>query len=1001
MVFNYIDIDIPRVANTLGVRSSNVLLLRPDVLTPDHLDFMGLIREAYHHKSVPDAVIMHNNQPFAYILDAKRADIVFEKQIHEIARLLALRADAPYLVLVRPGIVQVYSLNNLSTRRKPVIEAEDLNPALLAKLTTGMFSSDIKNRGRDVHDLMLSLLNSVTEHLIRIRGLKSSEALALVGRALFMRFLNDRGILRNEEAILGVDEIKNCFMTPEAASKTSKWLDETFNGDLLELPEKGNLEYFKILDQSDNGSALHDLTAIMNGDKPLGDGAIQLKLRWDDLHFAYIPVGLLSQVYEAFAHRFDSTEAKTRSVYYTPRHVAEQMVDRAFSMLGEKAPRARILDPASGGGVFLLAAFRRLIKANYPSNSSGKNIHTSLIRNILNNQIVGMDVNPAARQLTALALYLTALELDPNTKSLKNLTFSPLQGRVLLDALSFESQDPKLNEKGLGSLSMASLDEYSEQFDLVIGNPPWTAVSNSSFKNALNLVSKKCQEEKGLSPAVTNPDGVPDLPFVWAATKWAKPGAVIAFALHGRLLSKMSKAGHASRTQLFSGIDVDYILNGMELRDTNVWPNISAPFCLLFAHNCPTDSSGSFSTVTPKLDEQLNREGRIRIDSKDAWTSDASMVKKCSWLFKALAKGNALDVELLERITELGYPALVDSMPEINASHGYQTLQLDHPGMSPDFLRRLPEMPKPPDAAWWLVPTSKLPKFSERLVHRRRESGIYRAPISLLRESPSSQPGRPLSMLALEDVAYSRSYIGFSCSDLKEPRPSAVYLTTIFNSPLFLYFILMTSSKLGVERSTLQKNEAELFPVPPLNQLNSTQRKKLAKIEESIENSPQDLESLSLDFIRDLYKLRPADIRLIRDRIEYGMPFKTIKTEALRPPTENQVLEFCDTVEAHLNPFNLNSERITVLPQPSFSKLPWGVISIGSTHKANLPTDEHILMSISLGDMFDASLIEIPHENCLYIGILNQRRFWSSTSARTLALDLVRRSHQIISRENT
>lgn len=987
------------VAGALRVPAADVLSLRTSVLSPEHLDFVGLVKAAAVDRFVPDTVVMHNGQPFVYVLDAGSAQLVTDQQVQNMLRRLSLRDDAPYLALVRPGAVQVYALTGTDKQRSPIVETAALDPGLLARLTTGMLPARAARDGRAVHDLMLDLLKVVTRHLIKVRRLASSEALALIGRALFMRFLADRGILLDKNPLPGVASIRDCFSSALAAHTTSQWLDRTFDGGLLELPENGNRAYFDRLARSQHGSALLDLTAIMTGDAPLGDGAVQLRLRWDDLHFAYIPVGLLSQVYEAFAHEFEPHQAKTNSVYYTPRYIAEYMVDRALSMTGPKVKSARILDPASGGGVFLLSAFRRLVKANWPTDPRKGGLSTPEIRRILNEQLVGMDINPAARQLTALALYLTALELDPNTPSLKNLLFEPLQGRVLVDAAAFES--PNNSEKGLGSLAASGIDAYIAKFDIVIGNPPWTAVSGTVRSKALDAVSVACQTSLDLLPTIHNPDGVPDLPFAWASTRWAKPGAIIALALHGRLLSKTSEAGHASRAQLFRGMEVDYVLNGAELRNTSVWPNMAAPFCLLFARNREPPGHSRFNAVTPVLDESLNREGRVRIDSKDAWTSDVPMVERHPWLFNTLAKGNALDVELLERVGKLGYPTLLDSMPGLESGHGYQTLQNKHGGMPSGFLNQLPNMPKPPKASWWLVPVNTLSSLPDKRVHRRRDHAIYLAPLALLREAPSSLGGRPQGMLALEDVAYSRSYIGFSCKNLPEATASAVYLTTIFNSSLFLYFTLMTSSKLGVERSTLQKEEAERFPLPQLHNLTPEQRvalKAIAKKVGKVDSS--ELQTLADDFVRDVYRLRPADMTLIRDRLRYGMPFKAVRTTAIKTPSEHDAHDYSSALQANLAPFDLSTTPLVVTPLDANRWSPWRFLRIGDARGEEVPTAQHLLASVTLGNMLDASLIEIPQGDTLYVGILNQRRFWTPTAARTLALDLIRRSHKVLSREN-
>lgn len=341
-------------------------------------------------------------------------------------------------------------------------------------------------------------------------------------------------------------------------------------------------------------------------------------------------------MYEEYAHRFEENAAKEESVYYTPRHLAEYIVDHAMGMLGPDAHRARVLDPAAGGGVFLLAAFRRLVQARW--RATGVQPDSKAIREILNTQLVGIDINPAARQLSALALYLTALELDPNVSWLKHLKFKALQDTVLLGA---EHWRDAASDLALGSLILPVAPSLAGQFDLVVGNPPWTAVKGKPTQRAIDVVGRSAMAERGIAP-VSNPDGVPDLPFVWQSTRLAKPGAVLAFALHGRLLTKMTHPGVQARQALFEGLDVSYVLNGLELRNTRVWPNMTAHFCLLFARNCAADHDSRFYAVTPVEDEGLNREGRVRIDSKDAWTSDPTMVASIPHLFKTLAKGNAL-----------------------------------------------------------------------------------------------------------------------------------------------------------------------------------------------------------------------------------------------------------------------------------------------------------------------------------------------------------------------
>lgn len=983
---------MPSVVSHMSVPPSAYVDLHEGTLSPQHLDFLGLMRAQVPGGLVLDAVVMHDGQPFVYLV-SEQANDVGDHKLRRTMELLALRDDAPYMAAIRPGVVRVFALAAVRDGRGPVLEASDFDASVLARLVVGDLPQAGKDGSYSTHAMMLELLNAVTEQLIAVRGVAPDAALALVGRALFMRFLMDRNIIVPNRPFDGVERTADCFATVQAAAATCRWLDETFNGDLLELPDSGSERYFDRLDQHASGSALSDLTAILHGDKPVGDGAYQGQFKWSDLHFSYLPVGLLSQVYEVYAHTFQPEAARADSVYYTPRHIAEFMVDRALSMRGPQAHRARILDPASGGGVFLVAAFRRLVRASW--EQTGQQPQTAQIRSILNRQLVGMDINPAARQLSALALYLTALELDPQAASLKNLKFEALQGTVLIAAEHWRDTDSTLL---LGTLSQTARSTFAQQFDLVIGNPPWTATGRSKAAT-YNALCAERMRACGLEP-VRNPDGVPDLPFVWASTQLAKAGGVIALALHGRLLTKLTSQGHKARTRIFQAVDVDYVVNGMELRNTKVWPGMQAPFCLLFSHNRRPTPEGRFFAVTPHEDKALNRVGRIRIDSKDTWASDAVMVERVPYLFKALAKGNALDVELLERIEARAFPTLAAYMEELKVcfGHGYQLKQVGYAGEAADFLNALPCLPLPADVTWPLVPIEALERFTPTTVHRRRDRRQYRAPLVLLREAPSTRPHRPLATISLKDVAYSRSFVGFSLADSPQAELHATYLSTLFNSPLFMYYILLTSAKFGCERSTFQKDDADRFPIPPLGRLSGELRASLQGIHRALLAGEPNLEELQRAFVNALYGLRPDDWTLITDRLAAGLQAKSQRNASIAAPRETDIVSFCVDLAEGLAPFDLSPTPTAVTPLAHDKRSPWRFLCIGPRHRGEFARTLDLVAAEEIADWLDCSRVEIPQHDSLYVGILNQRRYWSRTAARSLQLDLIQRGDPVLSR---
>ena len=102
---------------------------------------------------------------------------------------------------------------------------------VFASLANGRPQAGINNRTW-ISDVVLRLLNASMSTIIGF-GTSHEDAISLVGRALFTRFLGDRGLL--PEHMAEPETAATLFDTPDRAEETSAWLDDTFNGDLLPL----------------------------------------------------------------------------------------------------------------------------------------------------------------------------------------------------------------------------------------------------------------------------------------------------------------------------------------------------------------------------------------------------------------------------------------------------------------------------------------------------------------------------------------------------------------------------------------------------------------------------------------------------------------------------------------------------------------------------------------------------------------------------------------------
>ena len=133
----------------------------------------------------------------------------------------------------------------------------------------------------------------------------------------------------------------------------------------------------------------------------------------------YEPVGAGS----AIALSRTSIERKTTGSFYTPRSMTEFLVRRTLAPLAENKSvdeilALRVLDPAMGSGAFLVAACRYLadqcerafIEDGRCSPGDVRPAErAALTRQIAEQCLFGVDLNPAAVQLARLSLWLTTL----------------------------------------------------------------------------------------------------------------------------------------------------------------------------------------------------------------------------------------------------------------------------------------------------------------------------------------------------------------------------------------------------------------------------------------------------------------------------------------------------------------------------------------------------------------------------------------------------------------
>ena len=770
-------------------------------------------------------------------------------------------------------------------------------------------------------------------------------------------------------------------------------------------------DYTNIFSQADRltgGRIFLHLQAILEGWKHAGNETFQLQLPidWGELDFAHIPIGVLSQVYESFSRVWDPQESKQTSVYYTPKNIARYLVDDAFEGVADKK-NAKVLDPSCGAGIFLVLVFRKLVAARWEHD--GKRPDTKTIQSILYNQLCGFDISESALRLAALSLYITAIELNGSPRPPMSLKFpKPLNGVVLHNHRRTEEQETK--GFVLGCLREDIAKGYSSRFDIVVGNPPWSRlkgkdeeakkqirIQNSAFTKLIRQILR----DRGLTDferQYSNPDNNPDLPFLWSALRWVKPGGIVAMALPGRIFLKQTASGTSACNAILRGMEITGILNGSNLSDTDVWPGMSQPFMLFFARNRMPATSHCFHFVTPHFEKYLNDKGRIRIDYQSAEAVAVSDVIRDSWLLKTLAVGTSLDVELVRKLDELAWPT-VESYWKTHGLYsglGYNRSP-DQPQLDATFMRDLPNFEVPSSDAF-AVDVSLLQRFDRPTLHRPRCIELYSSPVLIVPESPGSSPTSPKSWIVNEPIVFSKSYYGFSAHDSEHPQLVVALLHLITHSELFSYYVLMTSSRMGAERRTFLKENLESFRFPIIDDLSVRRKQQVINLSRQLEAEGMKGLAEIDDFVFDLYGFDEYDRQVVKDTLGVSAPFQLARERANSGPTKADRKAFYSELQRLLNPSFSVTDETVLIEEVEIRKedgyLPWHFFAVSATHRSKSITQEAqkglILRIVEEANRSGCSKVVVQGEGSLLIGITGQYRYWTLSRARLCALDLLR-----------
>ena len=765
--------------------------------------------------------------PVVYVCDTAS-----ESDAKDVHRLVWNQDTVPFLIVNSPETVRVYpgfcrQRESTPTRAIEVVE-QAFAAADIGRIaeTFGAGAVDTGDTwrawGRHVRPEyrvdwgLLDNLRKLDTWLQGQGGLGRDVSHALIGKYVYLHYLRDRDILSRrklERWQIPHDVVFGRQATREGLKAIQEKLDAWLNGEVFPIDFSRR--------EAPRDEHIARVAATFQGDEPLGADRWQLHLDFKAYNFSYIPIEVLSVVYEQFLHASekDGAEGRGRSAgaYYTPIPVVNLML----SELEERRPLRkgmRVFDPACGSGAFLVQAFRRLIEKEYPP--SGGRPTPGDLRELLKAHFFGIDTDIDACGVTRLSLILTLLDyvyppdLEMNGRPGRKPPLPDLRENIR-----------RANFFRNGDWQRAFDDKKA---DWVIGNPPWKQLRRGNTRKEDQPVLTWIDTEKKHRPVGNHQMA---RAFAWRAAEYLDDDGEIALFLPAMTL--FEEAGRGFRSRFFRRMVVHTIANFSNLRWVISARRFTAPAAAFFYRSRlpqaqTIDEDESIRTYSPLLANQEAIRPSADAGRDEAWSlvvnaseirdiPTESVVDGQGLPWKIASWGSELDAKLIRTLRRQF--RTIGDMQERGLVTISQGLELRREDVAEDVERvLLPASAKTVDFSmlegmrdFFALPDQAMAGVPQELTHGRK--GRVELPLLVC------QPPHLLVSETRNFAIYSEEFIVVPPRQIGIVSPSGdtdllKALALFLRSDLAFYCEFFLSSGFGVERDRSTLKALRRIPAP-------------------------------------------------------------------------------------------------------------------------------------------------------------------------------------------
>lgn len=704
------------------------------------------------------------------------------------------------------------------------------------------------------------LLRNITDArriLVAKNGLKllPKAASRLIGRLLFVSYLIDRGVtFSDQEYVTGENKVerkksfRQLINTKTRLYKFFKYLNTKYNGDMFPLIENNGITLIYDEENLITPAHLEIVYHLFNCSSFFKSGSEQFKgytvqkSLFDLYDFEIIPVELISSIYENFIgneyenEKVNLTKQKQIKAYYTPPYIVDYILSQTVVPFlhdpYKKDSNCRVLDPSCGSGIFLVETLRKIIEKELIT-TKGRKITDKKLWRLVKSNLFGIDIDSDAIDITIFSLYITILDYKKPAE-IENFKFERLKDENLFgghDADFFNIDHP--------------YNTIVAGIDFIIGNPPWGQVKNSRYVQYIKDRDRLEKEHDGKSEYVKLEIGDKEIcqAFLVRTSDFHAPTKKIkcSFVVSSKVLYNTENSSKAFRNYFLRRFYIDQVVElspvNNKIRGGNhIFDNAKQPAAIL-TFRPGIERQPTSENITQHITIKPNRfflQNRTIVIQKH----DVKKIKQqyfiedlggYDWMWKVLVHGNALDIHFLRRLKDRFDPA-----SKYFEKHGYvakgglkivdgdktfdTTKILDY-----DFL----------DAENDFQPYIAVP--SKKWKHQVENESIDKGNVGylpnlrffegnklLIKKGLVLQPRETDHFFQAVSVFNAKRIVFTStvCSVIpSHPMPkenSKAFLSTLsalFNSKLFTYFLLNTSSSAGIERTRVHFREFFQFPV--------------------------------------------------------------------------------------------------------------------------------------------------------------------------------------------